>query len=332
MNSVTLTRLDTGAELGVHGLRLAVDADSWMWSWSADLDRSEYSALLALDGEPLDLLASVNGYDWRVRTVGMPTRTRSFNSDACSLRGGGRLAWLAAPEASPATYSNATAMSAQQLMAMALTTNGVSLGVDIDWQIDDWQVPAGAWSLRGTPFQGVQDVADAVRAIIQSHRTDNKLTIMPRYPVAPWAWADATPDISIPLDALDAEATQSVVRPDYNAIYVSGQAYGVLGRVVRSGTAADKEAPQVSHALIGDATAVRQRGLAELGDTGKQLLVTIDMDISTDVPLAQLNQLAAIDPSESNWRGLVRGLKVTAERPNDALVVSQSVQLERHNI
>ncbi|MCK7569165.1 hypothetical protein MLD24_21265, partial [Marinobacter xestospongiae] len=74
----------------------------------------------------------------------------------------------------------------------ALTTNGVPLGWSLDWQIEDWLVPAGLWSHSGTWISAATRIAEAGGAYVQAHDTNQVLRILPRYPTLPWHWATTT--------------------------------------------------------------------------------------------------------------------------------------------
>lgn len=104
----------------------------------------------------------------------------------------------------------------------------------------------------------------------------------------------------------------------------------LIGRVTRTGTAGDKLAQMVTHPLITTEAAVRQRGIAILGDCGHQATITRQMPISTDTGLIQVGQLIKATETAETWLGLVRSVKVSANWTNDALVVRQAFDLERH--
>ncbi len=65
-----------------------------------------------------------------------------------AVSGKGTAMILGAPYAPTRTFSSSAASTAQQLAADALTVNGVGIGWALDWQIVDWLVPAGAWSVH----------------------------------------------------------------------------------------------------------------------------------------------------------------------------------------
>lgn len=330
-NEVTLRRVDSGAHIQALSLDLAIDRDSWTWAWSADIADNEWSALAAQNGEPLEIEASVNGFKWRLVAEGAPSRTRSFGRVGVRIGGRGIACELDDPQALVQDFYSSATLTAQQLMALALTYNGAPLGWSVDWRITDWLVPAHTWSVSGAPIAGVLDVASAVQAVVQSDRTTKTLHVLSRYPAAPWAWGALTPDIEIPPDIIMSETLDPAPRAPYNAIFVSGQAQGGMARVKRAGTAGDKVAPMVTHALLTDTHARRQRGLAELSQTGRIANVSIALPISADTSLIEVGQLASFVESADPWRGLVIGTAISAKRSEDAgLRVTQSPTFERH--
>lgn len=331
INEVTLIRVDNGRPLNCLALDIAVDSESWTCAWSAALAAQEFNGLRAERGEPVELLASINGHSYSLLTEGAPTRSRQFGEATVQIKGRGISAWLDDPYAEQATHSNAQDRMAQQLMAAALEINGVSMGWALDWQIADWLVPSGAWSYQGSPMAAALEIAASVGAIVQSSDTGKILRILPRYPVAPWAWANATPDIQIPLAIVSSDGVDPVIKPMYNAVYVSGQTQGVTGYIRRAGTAGDRLAPLVTHPLISQAEAARQRGLAILGDSGRQERIAMNLPLSDDTGLIQLNMLADVPDPDDAWRGLVRSVALSA-RWNDStgLSVWQQIGLERH--
>lgn len=332
INNVTLIRVDTGRELVCEALDIAVDADSWTSSWSATLAWSEYNALRAERGQPVELLASLNGHSYKLLMEGAPARQRSFGKWGVSIRGRGIAAALDSPYQDVSVRSNPSqAMTAQQIMADALTINGVSNGWVLDWQITDWLVPAGAWSHQGTPIAAVLEVASAVGAIVQAADASKTLRILPRYPIKPWTWSSANPDIQIPLDVMATDSIEPTLKPAYNGVYVGGQAYGITALVKRQGTAGDLLAPTITHPLLTAPEATLQRGLAILGDTGAQERIGMSLPLSDDTGLIRLNMLADVPDPDSPWRGLVRGVALSAKwQDQGGLTVWQNISLERH--
>ena len=88
-----------------------------------------------------------------------------------------------------------------------------------------------------------------------------------------------TPDFQLPADATSRESLRWLEKPAYNRVFVSGQDVGVLGQVTRAGTEGNVLAPMLVDALITDAVAARQRGIAVLSDTGRQIEVSLRLQV-----------------------------------------------------
>jgi hypothetical protein len=241
-------------------------------------------------------------------------------------------ALIGAPYLRSTTRDNAGgSLLAQQLALSALQYTGV----DLDWGLTDWLVPAGAWSHSGTPLDALQSIAQAAGGYLQSHRSAP--TVLTRHPYsqragdnpgAPWGWMTGRADVELAPDAIITDGTERRDGPDINAIYVSGTTQGVLGLVKRTGTAGDKLASMVTDALITDVIAARQRGLSVLGAAGSKYHVSLELPVLTGLgqpgvlDVGQLVQINAATP----WRGRVRAVSVASRRPT----LRQTVTLERH--
>jgi hypothetical protein len=92
-NQITLTRLDTGAELQAHSFGMTLDYQSWTWSWQASLHHTA-AAHLGRDaqGNPADLLATVNGVQFRLRLERVARDRRHLPQERYSVSGKGRAA------------------------------------------------------------------------------------------------------------------------------------------------------------------------------------------------------------------------------------------------
>lgn len=326
INSISLHRVDTGAELHAHGFSMSLDADSWTWSWSASLHHDAANHLgRDAQGDPAELAVVVNGIPFRLR-LGEKSRDRRFSPTRWAVSGKGLASILGAPYAPRMSFGNTAPRTAQQLMADVLTVNGVSNGWTVDWGLTDWLVPEGAWALQGSYIEAVNDIAAAAGGYVQPHPTDAVLRVLPRYPAAPWAWASVAPDFEIPADAAEVEGTQYVDKPAYNRVFVGGVGTGVFGPYKRTGTAGDLLAPQVNHALITHADAHRQRGLAELSDTGQQEHITLKMQVLPETGIITPGQFVRYLGDETVM-GIVRSTSIDWSRP----VLRQTLRLETHH-
>lgn len=329
INTVTLVRADTAVPVQNRQFSARLDVDSWTWSWSATLPASEFNAVRSPAlGEQVELIATLNGTPLHlvVEKIG---RARRFGDGWVMASGRGRAAWLADPHAAIETRSNAQARTARQLLEDALTINGVSIGWTVDWRITDWLVPAGAWSHQGTYKDAATRIAEAGGAYIQAHDTAQTLIVLPRYPAAPWNWGPLVPDIQLSEAVCEVENIEWMDRPVYNAVYVTGGATGGRhDRILRTGTAGDRVAPQIVDPLATAAEMTRQRGLAALSDTGRQAHISLRLPVLPETGLITPGKLIRYVENGTSRLGLSRSIEVAHDWPQ----LWQTIQVETHEL
>lgn len=270
----------------------------------------------------MELLADVNGTAFRVLAEDI-RRERSFAQESIRVSGRGRNAVLAAPYAPVMSFSNGQARTARQLMDDVLTHDGTATGVPLGWAVDwgltDWNVPAGVFNHQGTWIEALAAIAGAAGGDLVPHPSALILKVRHRYPVPPWAWDTVTPDVVLPAGAVARESLRWVAKPAYNRVFVSGQEVGVLGQVTRAGTAGDVLAPMVVDALVTEAAAARQRGLAVLADTGRQVEVDLRLPLLAETGIIEPGTFVQYldgSPGRGVSRlGLVRSTRVEAGLP-----------------
>lgn len=329
INTVTLVRADNGTPVPARQFSASIDVDSWTWSWSATLPASELGTVRSPTlGEQVELIATLNAVPLRL-VVERISRERQFGDGWVRASGRGRAAWLADPYAAIETRTNAQARTARQLLEDALTINGVSIGWTVDWRITDWFVPAGAWSHQGTYMDAATRIAEAGGAYVQGHASDQTLIVLPRYPAAPWAWSSLTPDLELPEDVVEVEGIEWTDRAAYNAVYVTGGSTGGRhDRILRSGTAADRVAPQIVDSLATAPEMTRQRGLAALSDTGRQARISLRLPVLPETGLITPGKLIRYSESGTPRVGLSRALEVSHDYPQ----LWQTIQVETHEL
>lgn len=313
INDVTLHRVPDGAEVPAFNLSLSLDASSWTWGFDASLPATALPLIEPEDG-PVELLASVNGTEFRLLAEDI-RREREFGQAGIRVSGRGRNAVLAAPYAPVMNFSNAEVRTARQLMDDVLTVNGVPLGWTVDWGLTDWNVPAGAFAHQGTWIEALVAIANAAGGYLIPHPSALSLKVRPRYPVAPWEWDTVTPDVVLPAEAVSRESLRWQEKPAYNRVFVSGQEVGVLGQITRAGTAGNLLAPMVVDPLITEAAAARQRGLAILADTGRQVEVTLRLPVLPETGLIEPGAFVEYQDGSITRLGLVRATRIEAGRP-----------------
>lgn len=315
INNVTLHRLPDGLPVPVFNLSLSLDAASWTWGFNAQLP-AKAEVLVAPNSAsgPVELLASINGTDFRVLAESI-SRERVFGDASIRVSGRGRNAVLAAPYAPVMNFSNPEGRTARQLMDDVLTLNGISLGWSVDWGLTDWFVPAGAFAQQGTWIEALTAIAGAAGGYLLPHPAEQRIHVRHRYPVVPWAWNTVTPDFVLPVDAVARESLRWQEKPPYNRVFVSGQDVGVLGQVTRAGTAGDILAPMVVDRLITEAAAARQRGISVLADTGQQIEVSLRLPILPETGIVEPGAFVEYQDGSVTRLGLVRSTQIEAGLP-----------------
>ncbi|MGK2897992.1 MAG: hypothetical protein ACSLE9_04810 [Burkholderiaceae bacterium] len=326
INDVHLTR--EGVEIPTLALQLSLDADSWTWSWSATLPAAELANVApASDGTPVELVATINGAAYRLLAERIG-RTRSFAQATIKVTGRGRNAILDTPYALVQAFGNpGAARTVAQLLDDALTLNGVSIGWGVEFGLDDWLVPAGAWALQGSHIAALTAIAAQAGGYVQPHATADTIRVLHRYPSAPWDWDLVTPDFELPAAVTSVEGIEWVEKPRYNRVFVSGTGQGVLGRITRAGTAGDLVAQMVTDALMTEAAGVTQRGRAILSDTGPQATVSLKLPVLDLTGVIVPGQFVRyVDETALARLGLVRSTSVEVKFPE----VWQTIGVETH--
>lgn len=315
INNASLRRIDGNIPLPAFNMSLSIDADSWTWSFSAALPGSALPNLEpAMSGAPVEVEAMINGVAYRalVERVG---RERSFGKSDIRVSGRGKTALLDSPYAPSQSFSNTAARTAQQLMADVLTVNGQPMGWAVNWGLEDWLVPAGVFSQQGSHIAALNAIASAAGGYIQPHASLQSLSVLPRYPVAPWNWGTVIPDFELPSDVTTRESIEWVEKARYNRVFVSGQQSGVLGQVTRAGTAGDLLAPMVTDALITTASAARQRGLSLLADTGRQAEISLRLPVLAETGVITPGKFVRYTDAGTTRIGIVRSVGVEVGMP-----------------
>lgn len=330
LHNVFATRVSDGAQVPLFGCTLAADVGSFTWQLSATGPVDLMSMLAPQAGQPVLINVSIDGANW-VFIVESLRRTDSFGRSGVAISGRSATALIGAPWSAEYAYSNGSGQLAQQLAAQALDLSGVAL----DWGIDDWLVPAGAWSFVGTRLSAVQAIAAAAGGYVQSHRSLPTLQVRHPYPTlsggvpgGPWNWGQGAADVELAPDAIIVSAFDRQDGPDIDGVYVSGTVAGVNALVKRTGTAGAKLASMITDPLITAAVAASQRGLSVLGTAGAKQLVTLDLPVlsgGSNPGVINVGALVQVNQTVP-WRGRVRSVSVTAQMPS----VRQTITLEQH--
>ena len=150
INHIEIHRAGSSDSLPCESLGMTLERDSWTWSFTATFALGALDALMpGSDGAPVELHTTINGQPFGLLAERI-SRSVRFPERLIKVTGRGLAAVLDAPYAPVQTFSAAQPRTAHQLMLDVLTLNGVSMGWQVDWQLTDWHVPAGAFMHQGT--------------------------------------------------------------------------------------------------------------------------------------------------------------------------------------
>jgi len=316
--SVSVVTLPDRVELDVGAIAIQFSLDQWAITLSTTvLSAAHYARIRPQSGEAVAIEVTVQGYVLEF-LVDLPAEKREFGADDWTLTATSTTIRQGAPYARPGDRTSTSIATAQQLALDELPLSGWAL----QWDAVDWQVDAGAWAYQGlTPVQAIARLADAAGAALQSELAGQALRVVTRWPVMPWDLPDATPDYSIPLGAcLVTQQRPALLGTRPNAVHVHGSGDGgILGHVVRNGTAGDIDLATVVNALMTDSVAARAYGgslLAAQYQPPELQSITLPLsDAAGDQPLIDLGKIIALTDVGSELLAIATALTLQITPP-----------------
>jgi hypothetical protein len=330
LHDISVIRLPDNLAIPASDVSLGIDADSWAWSFTARL-----TGKLALDavqpdanGVPVTLEISLDGYVFRVLVEDW-SEDRAFGSRSVSVKGRGLSAQLAAPYLLPSSGATTSDMTIQQVLNAQLP---IGSGWTIAWAAGtpDWLVPTGAWTWADqSPIAAIFAACNGVGLTVQPDPALQTLTIAPRYPVLPWDFATATPQITVPDAAITQLSRRNTPPIQANAAFVyGGNVGGILARVYRTGTAGDKALVPAQHPLITHTDAARLLGSRLLAGQAQQPDVrSLTYPFGGTFGMAQRGALLEAQIGATPTRGIVNAVQITTQRTDKGIKIRQTVTL-----
>jgi len=326
INSSSLVRADNGANIPCTSMGLTLDRDSYTWNFRATAPIAALPLVRRNTfGEPIEAIATINGEEFNL-LIQLVDSDREFAKGTLAITGTGKSALLADPYSPIKSFFNTGDRNAQQIGNEILTDNGVGIGWDLQWNPNDWLVPAGVWNHQGTYITALQSLAASAGGYLQPHNTDDELQVHLHYPEAPWNWGDVVPDFELPSAVASRESIRWAYRPRYNRVFVQGMSVGVRGRVTRAGTAGDLAAQMVVDALMTHEIAARQRGIPVLANTGSIATVGLKLPVLESTGVIKPGRFVRYVDEGVTRIGLSRSVAVAA----DANVITQTLEVEVH--
>ena len=311
-NEFSLVRWPDGTPIPATGLSMTLDADSWAWSFQATVQGVALPLMESTDGSPVTLRATINGspFHWLAQSI---SRSRSFAQSTLNVSGRSVLSTLDAPNSPAIDYLQSEALTVRQLIDDVLSYNGVTLGVPVEFDLDDWLVPAKTFSHSGTYISAVAALAAAGGGYVQPHDTDLALRVRHRYPFMPRDWATlVTPDFILPSAVTTREGIEWSSRPNFNRIFLDGLH---LAEITASGTAGDLPAPSVIEPLLTAPAGWLQRGRAEMAAGGRHARVNLSLPVLAETGIIRPGHWVSYVDGVETRLGLVRGVTVQVGMP-----------------
>lgn len=320
-----------GIAVDLLSFNIKTDMDSYCWQGSIDITAKDYEKIkhkldVPRGSEPM-VIAVINGKPM-VFIAEEQQRSRKFAQKSYSLSGRSVTARLGADYAASQGGLINQASYVSQIVAQQL--NGLSVSL-LDWGINDWLVPAGAYSVANkTPIAVIADIAAAGGGFVTSDPSQATLSVKPRWPVAAWQLASATPDVIVPIDVISDISDKKRTNPRYNTVLLNSASEG--GEVYRQTQGRDVSSPTQDHPLYTDRDAIVPAGTAILSDSGIHGDYTLRMRWADkyNVQLAKLGDIWQINDPEGAWRGITTGVSVSIDQSNDAPTVWQTVTIDRY--
>jgi hypothetical protein len=306
----SLIDLRNDAVLQCTSFSLGIDDGSAMYSASFS---GPYSLLEALDAgeQPANIQLRVGAQKYSLVVDGIDEPV-AFASSNVTVTARSLCAAADAPFSLSTQWTIDAPTTAAQLANAAQTNTGLAIG----WEIDDWLIPAGAWSGAGTPLDVIRQLAAAAEAVIEPMADQYGVIVRSRYATMPNQWHYTAPDVQVAWPAVESSSRAQADQPDYTAIYVAGQQQGLVAQIRLEGTSGADQAPMVTDALLTDLPVLLERGKAVLAASGQAHMVTRVLPVlmgAGDPGVFLRGQLVRwVDPKVT-WVGAVRSVSVTGE-------------------
>ena len=325
LNSLEVTRLNTGQKIIVMDGNYNTDRSRWCWSYGLTVLASEINKLEPIAGQPVILKIMVNGNEHHM-LLESRNRSRRFAQDTYTLTGRSQSALLDAPSSPTRSFLQENERTSVQLVQAEL--DRVNSNAQLDWKLIDelgWILPINSLSYSNlTPISAIKLIVESAGGFIYSEKNGNTLSIRPLYKKTFWdSIAIADYDRLVPIGLVKDQSTDYEVYPDYNGITLSNDRSGLTGQVKRTGTSADTLLETANDSLF-TVESMGAFGKAKLAKAGMVEKHSLNMPISAEVGECVPGELIAFN---AEWWGIVDSVSVSFNHA----AVNQTVKVERVN-
>ena len=315
-NKAEFYRVSDGRQIPATDISVVGDYDSWAWQFSASVPRIADAE--AVDGDEVAII--INGHESRHLVDGWSDNL-SWGQQSATITGRSLSAELSSSLALTRSYTEPNQRLLSQLAQQELPTGWV-----LDWQASDWLIPAGVWTYSNlAPIDAIAQLAEAAGAFILPDMATRKLTVLSKYPVAPWSLTAADVNISIPGAIMVTRGRQPSRGQNADGVWISSAAGQLQALIRRQGTAGANLLADVSNQLITDVAGARALGISLLAEGMSRSTDTIELPISSDTGLIIPGRIV----ETPDGIGYARSNRQSARMNDRTLVVRQTVEVER---
>lgn len=326
VNTLTAERLDTGEKIKVMDGTYSTSRSQWCWTYSITVAHTEKDKLQPIDGQPVILKVTINGFEHHV-LLEDPEETRRFASVLYTYPGRSVTALNSDKYAPSRSFIQDNERTSVQLVQAEL--DRANAGTGLDWKLIDelgWIVPIESLSYAElAPIDAIKQVVDAGGGFIYSQKAGNTLTILPRYQKGYWD--------TMTVDDYDILLSESLVMQqnikkndeyiaDFNAITVVNSRSGESLKVQQRGTSGDVPLETVTGPLF---------NLVSGASYGKNELVKAniqELHTFSDIPVSQ--EIGEMLPGKiiafnGQWWGVIDSVSgsFSHEKVNETITVER---------
>lgn len=325
LHDISVVRRLDAKPIKISKIDISTNRESWGWTVNLTV-LGKKSAQLLKDFTPMEILISINGYQW-VFVINEIRENYSFSNDSFSASGYSQGIYLSEQYKNPLNEIESQDRTIQQLMNNLLPNDFT----EIDFQSNyNWLVDGGIFDYTNkTPIENIMELSRISGNFLYSSRTEKEFSVIPNYKVSPWDLHYTNPDIEIPLSVIFKNNITYKKGNNYNRVYVVGDKSNVLGDVKIYGTAGDIMPDNVlSSSLITHVDGARAYGRDYLINNLDKFIHNLEMPLTDKVPLIDLGTLIQLQES-TPFKAFSSDLVVSVSVSDRMIEVKQKLNVEK---
>lgn len=330
VNVINVVVLPSRTPIEFTNFTLSIDLSSIAWVATFDIADAASLALIKPQGGVVkEVEIDINGELFNV-FIGRTSTSAAADKDKGLIKrikctGWSNTKLLSHPYSPKRSYAETSSSTPSGILTSELTGTGFIAS----WESPSWLIPADVFGyIDKAPLAGISELVNSVGGVIIPHQTDNSFTVKPYYPISPWNWGVATPDVFMTENQFFTMDTEWIPQESPDSIYVYGEEKGVGVKCVKQGTAGLVTLPTVTDKHITDTIAGTERGRIEVAKNGFKEIIPVTTYIDANGIIMPQKLMEVTDTLGGTWRGMVIGTSISVKRNGNAVI--QALQIERH--